>query len=108
MSDLRYALEELARELRARIHTTPSARRENPWVPGGEFTDGKLMTALYARGVRGALLEGGPTLAGAFLAGGLVDEVVGYLAPKLLGAGPAALGPAGVATLSDAFDPQTP
>lgn len=44
--DLRHALEELTRELRARIHTTPSARRENPWVPGGEFTDGKLMTAL--------------------------------------------------------------
>jgi len=43
-------------------------------------------------------------LFGVALAGGLVDEVVGYLAPKLLGAGPAALGPAGVATLSNAFD----
>ena len=52
--------------------------------------------------MRGALLEGGPTLAGAFLAAGLVDEVVGYVAPALLGAGPAALGPAGVATLAQA------
>jgi len=70
--------------------------------PTGRVDLGKLMTALYARGVRGALLEGGPTLAGAFLAAGLVDEVVGYLAPKLLGAGPAALGPAGVTTIARA------
>ena len=45
---------------------------------------------------RAVLLEGGPTLAGAFLRAGLVDRVVGYLAPKLLGAGPAALADAGV------------
>ena len=71
--------------------------------PTGRVDLGKLMTALYARGVRGALLEGGPTLAGAFLAAGLVDEVVGYLAAKLLGAGPAALGPAGVGTVAQAL-----
>jgi diaminohydroxyphosphoribosylaminopyrimidine deaminase / 5-amino-6-(5-phosphoribosylamino)uracil reductase len=71
--------------------------------PAGRVDLGKLMAALYARGVRGALLEGGPTLAGAFLAAGLVDEVVGYLAPTLLGAGPAALGPAGVTTLAGAY-----
>jgi diaminohydroxyphosphoribosylaminopyrimidine deaminase/5-amino-6-(5-phosphoribosylamino)uracil reductase len=72
--------------------------------PTGRVDLTKLMTALYARGVRGALLEGGPVLAGAFLAAGLVDEVVGYLAPKLLGAGAAALGPAGVATVSEALE----
>jgi diaminohydroxyphosphoribosylaminopyrimidine deaminase/5-amino-6-(5-phosphoribosylamino)uracil reductase len=32
----------------------------------------------------------------------LVDEVVAYLAPMLLGAGPAALGPAGVNTVAGA------
>jgi diaminohydroxyphosphoribosylaminopyrimidine deaminase/5-amino-6-(5-phosphoribosylamino)uracil reductase len=48
------------------------------------------------------LLEGGPTLAGSFLRAGAVDKVIGYLAPVLLGAGPAALGPAGVGTLADA------
>ena len=48
------------------------------------------------RGIRAALLEGGPRLAGAFLAAGLVDRVVGYVAPKVLGAGPAALADAGV------------
>ena len=72
--------------------------------PTGRVDLTKLMTALYARGVRGALLEGGPVLAGAFLAAGLVDEVVGYLAPKLLGAGASALGPAGVTTIASALE----
>ncbi|MBB5873160.1 diaminohydroxyphosphoribosylaminopyrimidine deaminase/5-amino-6-(5-phosphoribosylamino)uracil reductase [Allocatelliglobosispora scoriae] len=63
-----------------------------------------LMTELYARGVRSALLEGGPTLAGAFLSAGLVDKIVGYIAPKLLGAGPAALLGAGVKTITDAIE----
>lgn len=62
-----------------------------------------LLVALYARGVRAVLLEGGPTLAGAFLAAGLVDRVVGYVAPKLLGAGPSALAAAGVTTIDRAI-----
>jgi diaminohydroxyphosphoribosylaminopyrimidine deaminase/5-amino-6-(5-phosphoribosylamino)uracil reductase len=49
------------------------------------------------------LLEGGPTLAGAFLREGLVDRVVAYLAPALLGAGPAALSDAGVGTIAEAI-----
>jgi diaminohydroxyphosphoribosylaminopyrimidine deaminase/5-amino-6-(5-phosphoribosylamino)uracil reductase len=48
------------------------------------------------------LLEGGPTLAGAFVEARCVDEVVAYVAPMLLGAGPAALGDAGIGTLADA------
>jgi diaminohydroxyphosphoribosylaminopyrimidine deaminase/5-amino-6-(5-phosphoribosylamino)uracil reductase len=72
--------------------------------PDGRVDLDKLMAALFARGVRGALLEGGPRLAGAMLRAGLVDEVVGYLAPKLLGDGPAALGPAGVISIADAID----
>jgi diaminohydroxyphosphoribosylaminopyrimidine deaminase/5-amino-6-(5-phosphoribosylamino)uracil reductase len=47
------------------------------------------------------LLEGGPRLAGAFLAAGRVDRVLAYLAPALLGAGPAALADAGVGTIAD-------
>jgi len=62
-----------------------------------------LLKELYARDVRAVLLEGGPTLAGAFVAAGLVDTVVGYLAPALLGAGPAALGPAGIGTIAEAL-----
>ncbi|MEV6814884.1 bifunctional diaminohydroxyphosphoribosylaminopyrimidine deaminase/5-amino-6-(5-phosphoribosylamino)uracil reductase RibD [Micromonospora sp. NPDC051296] len=63
-----------------------------------------LLAALHGQGVRAVLLEGGPRLAGAFLAAGLVDRVVGYLAPRLLGAGPAALVDAGVTTITDAID----
>ncbi|WP_033036999.1 bifunctional diaminohydroxyphosphoribosylaminopyrimidine deaminase/5-amino-6-(5-phosphoribosylamino)uracil reductase RibD [Streptomyces monomycini] len=62
-----------------------------------------LLAALYERDVRSVLLEGGPTLAGAFLAAHAVDKVVGYLAPVLLGAGPAALGDAGIATIDQAL-----
>jgi diaminohydroxyphosphoribosylaminopyrimidine deaminase/5-amino-6-(5-phosphoribosylamino)uracil reductase len=60
------------------------------------------LKALYDRGVRHVLLEGGPTLAGAFVADRCVEEVVAYFAPMLLGAGPAALGEAGIGTLADA------
>jgi diaminohydroxyphosphoribosylaminopyrimidine deaminase/5-amino-6-(5-phosphoribosylamino)uracil reductase len=49
------------------------------------------------------LLEGGPTLAGAFARAALVDRVLAYLAPTLLGAGVAALGDAGVTTIADAL-----
>ncbi|WP_030610524.1 bifunctional diaminohydroxyphosphoribosylaminopyrimidine deaminase/5-amino-6-(5-phosphoribosylamino)uracil reductase RibD [Streptomyces sclerotialus] len=62
-----------------------------------------LLAALYDRGVRSVLLEGGPTLAGAFVAARVVDKVVGYLAPALLGAGPAALGDAGISTIAQAL-----
>ncbi|WP_030907119.1 bifunctional diaminohydroxyphosphoribosylaminopyrimidine deaminase/5-amino-6-(5-phosphoribosylamino)uracil reductase RibD [Streptomyces sp. NRRL F-5126] len=62
-----------------------------------------LLDALYARGVRSVLLEGGAALAGSFAAAGAVDRVVGYLAPLLLGAGPTALADAGIPTLADAL-----
>ncbi|MFF3175851.1 bifunctional diaminohydroxyphosphoribosylaminopyrimidine deaminase/5-amino-6-(5-phosphoribosylamino)uracil reductase RibD [Streptomyces sp. NPDC057900] len=62
-----------------------------------------LLAALHGRGVRSVLLEGGPTLAGAFVAAGAVDRIVGYLAPVLLGAGPAALADAGIPTISKAL-----
>jgi len=60
------------------------------------------LKGLYDRGARHVLLEGGPTLAGAFVEARCVDEVVAYLAPLLLGAGPSALGDAGIGTLADA------
>lgn len=50
-----------------------------------------LLADLFALGVRHVLLEGGPTLAGAFVAAGLVDELVAYIAPALLGGGPSSL-----------------
>src|ERR1700712_2806791 len=60
------------------------------------------LKALDDRGVRHALLEGGPTLAGAFLEAHCVDEVIAYLAPKLLGSGAPALADAGITTIANA------
>ncbi len=57
---------------------------------------------LWARDRRHVLLEGGPRLAAGFWRAGLVDEVVVYLAPVLLGAGSAAVGDLGVGTIADA------
>lgn len=62
-----------------------------------------LLAALHERGVRSVLLEGGPALAGSFVAAGAVDLVVGYLAPVLLGAGPTALADAGITTIAEAL-----
>lgn len=62
-----------------------------------------VLDLLHARGVRHVLLEGGATLAGAFVHAGVVDRVVGYLAPLLFGAGRAALEDAGITTLRDAL-----
>ena len=62
----------------------------------------EVLTTLGAQGVVDVLLEGGPRLAGAFLQAGLIDRVLAYVAPKLLGSGPMALGEAGVATITQA------
>jgi diaminohydroxyphosphoribosylaminopyrimidine deaminase/5-amino-6-(5-phosphoribosylamino)uracil reductase len=48
-------------------------------------------------------LEGGPTVAAAFLEAGLVDEVIAYLAPVLLGSGTAAVGDLGIQTIDQAL-----
>ncbi|MGI5270769.1 bifunctional diaminohydroxyphosphoribosylaminopyrimidine deaminase/5-amino-6-(5-phosphoribosylamino)uracil reductase RibD [Nonomuraea sp. CA-218870] len=90
--------------LRADLLRVPRARR------GLDLR--ALLKELAAREVVSVFLEGGPTLAGAFLAEGLVDRVVAYVAPAFLGAGPAALGEAGVRTISEAhrliFDEVSP
>ncbi|MDX8140874.1 bifunctional diaminohydroxyphosphoribosylaminopyrimidine deaminase/5-amino-6-(5-phosphoribosylamino)uracil reductase RibD [Lentzea sp. BCCO 10_0061] len=61
-----------------------------------------VLTALAEQGVVDVLLEGGPTLAGAFWRAGRIDRVLAYIAPVLLGDGPAAVLGAGVSTITDA------
>lgn len=63
----------------------------------------EVLARLARRGVHHALLEGGPTLAGAFLRAALVDEVVAYLAPAMLGAGRPAVGDLGIGTIANAL-----
>jgi diaminohydroxyphosphoribosylaminopyrimidine deaminase / 5-amino-6-(5-phosphoribosylamino)uracil reductase len=50
------------------------------------------LRALAADGVQSLLLEGGPTLATAFFAAGLVDKLLLFVAPVLAGEGPRVLG----------------
>ncbi len=67
---------------------------------------GRLMEDLGKRDVQGVLLEGGPTLAWAAVEEGVVDQVVVYLAPKLIGGteAPTVLGGRGFAPISSALD----
>ncbi len=73
-------------------------------LPGGETpAPDAVLRDLAAREVNDALLEAGPGLTGAFLEAGVVDELVLYIAPRLLG--DAARGLArlpGLARLADA------
>jgi diaminohydroxyphosphoribosylaminopyrimidine deaminase/5-amino-6-(5-phosphoribosylamino)uracil reductase len=50
------------------------------------------LAGLAAEGVQSLLLEGGPTLATAFLEQGLVDKLLVFIAPLLAGVGPFVLG----------------
>lgn len=49
------------------------------------------------------LLEGGPTLAGAFLRAGVVDRILAYVAPMLLGGPVTAVDDVGVASIAGAL-----
>jgi diaminohydroxyphosphoribosylaminopyrimidine deaminase/5-amino-6-(5-phosphoribosylamino)uracil reductase len=46
------------------------------------------LRTLASEGIQSLLLEGGPTLAGAFLRAGLVDKLLLFVAPTLSGSGP--------------------
>ena len=63
------------------------------------------LAELFARERQHAFLEGGPRLAAAFLSAGLVDEIVAYVAPFLLGAGASAVADLGITTIAEAFRP---
>lgn len=86
-----------AREVRATRQPRRLAFGRGPLPDGSELElrSGPLeeeLRALAEDGVQSVLLEGGPTLATAFLAGGLVDKLLFFVAPVLAGDGPYALG----------------
>ena len=54
-------------------------------VQGGRFDLEAVLKLLASRGINEVQLEAGATLAGAFLSAGLVDELLLYIAPVLLG-----------------------
>ncbi len=72
--------------------------------PGTDLT--VVLDELRDLGIQRVFVEGGPTVAASFLRAGLVDEVLAYVAPVLIGSGPDGDRPAvtdiGVTTLADA------
>lgn len=72
--------------------------------PGTDLT--AVLEELRDLGIQRVFVEGGPTVAASFLRAGLVDEVLAYVAPVLIGSGPDGDRPAvtdiGVTTLADA------
>jgi diaminohydroxyphosphoribosylaminopyrimidine deaminase/5-amino-6-(5-phosphoribosylamino)uracil reductase len=77
--------------------------------PGGELLHlrthdpREVLAVLQQREARRVLVEGGPTLAAAFLRAGVVDEVHAYVAPVLLGAGRPAVADLGIGAIGDAL-----
>jgi diaminohydroxyphosphoribosylaminopyrimidine deaminase / 5-amino-6-(5-phosphoribosylamino)uracil reductase len=93
----------------------PKERREEWSTAGAEVVvyepEGErvpldeLVADLGKRDVQALLLEGGPTLAWAAVEDGLIDKVVVYLAPKLIGGvdAPTVLGGRGFAPIANAL-----
>jgi diaminohydroxyphosphoribosylaminopyrimidine deaminase/5-amino-6-(5-phosphoribosylamino)uracil reductase len=90
--------------LRVVLGKAPPDAKVHPAVElGGDL--GEVLDELGQRGVVQAVVEGGPTVAGAFHRAGLVDRYVIYLAPALFGGEdgrPLFAGP-GAATIDDVW-----
>lgn len=62
-----------------------------------------VLAALAEAGVHHVWLEGGPTVAAALMAAGLVDEIIAYVAPVLLGRGRPSVSDLGITTIDHAL-----
>ena len=80
-------------EAALRRHPRPFMQDEGEDLPD-------LLDRLRQLGAHRVFVEGGPTIASAFLRAGLVDEVLVYLAPTLLGGDRLAVGDLGIPTIS--------
>jgi diaminohydroxyphosphoribosylaminopyrimidine deaminase / 5-amino-6-(5-phosphoribosylamino)uracil reductase len=68
-------------------------------VPGHDL--GAALRSLRAHGVHSVFVEGGPTIVSALIADGLVDELLVYVAPVLLGGPRTAVGDLGVGSMHE-------
>jgi diaminohydroxyphosphoribosylaminopyrimidine deaminase/5-amino-6-(5-phosphoribosylamino)uracil reductase len=107
-ADGRNALRQPLRVVVDRRGRLPAAARvfddAGPTLVSSASSPAALLGELFDRDVRRLLLEGGPTLAAAFLREGLVDEIVIHLAPKLLGSGPSLISDLGIRGIGEALD----
>ncbi|MCZ4300349.1 bifunctional diaminohydroxyphosphoribosylaminopyrimidine deaminase/5-amino-6-(5-phosphoribosylamino)uracil reductase RibD [Microbacterium oxydans] len=88
----------------ARVTPDDAMVRRHPHTP--LFFDSHdlhaVLADLHSRGVQSLFVEGGPTLASAFLAAGFADRILAYVAPVLLGGRRLALTDIGVGSLTEA------
>jgi diaminohydroxyphosphoribosylaminopyrimidine deaminase/5-amino-6-(5-phosphoribosylamino)uracil reductase len=62
------------------------------------------LSRMFDDGVRHVMVEGGATLSAAFIRAGLVDQLLWFTAPKLLGAGVDAIGNLAITNINDAIE----
>ncbi|WIM16683.1 bifunctional diaminohydroxyphosphoribosylaminopyrimidine deaminase/5-amino-6-(5-phosphoribosylamino)uracil reductase RibD [Microbacterium sp. zg-B96] len=88
-------------DARVRQHPRPVLHRDGSRLfdEWGD-PDGSLLAELRGLGVHRVFIEGGPTIASAFLRAGLADELLVYVAPTLIGGPRLALGELGVADIT--------
>jgi diaminohydroxyphosphoribosylaminopyrimidine deaminase / 5-amino-6-(5-phosphoribosylamino)uracil reductase len=79
---------------------------EAPLIVIGNTDLRAVLKELADRSLQSVLVEGGATVAGAFLEAGLVNKVTFFIAPKIIGgaAAPSAIGGAGIERMSDAVE----
>jgi len=78
---------------------------EAPVILFGESELDEVLKDLGSRSIQSVLVEGGSTVAGAFIDAGLVNKVTFFIAPKIVGGtdAPTAVGGRGVEKMSDAL-----
>jgi diaminohydroxyphosphoribosylaminopyrimidine deaminase / 5-amino-6-(5-phosphoribosylamino)uracil reductase len=84
------------------VPETAEVRKDDWFLQLHTRDAGLAVRELHDRGVRHLMVEGGATVSAAFLAADLVDELVVYQAPTLLGAGTPAVAGLGIDTISAA------
>ena len=80
----------------ARLRSHPAGLLET-----GSRDLGAVLKDLYDRDIRRVFVEGGPTLASAFIEAGFADELLVYLAPTLIGGPKLAITDLGIDTIAD-------
>lgn len=78
-----------------------------PSSPGGWIAPSEIVAALFARGLRKILVEGGASTVSSFIDAGVVDRLHVLVAPVILGSGITGLSLAPIRGLADAQRPET-
>lgn len=91
-------------DARVRRHPRPVLHRDGSRLfdEWGDAT-GSLLQELRDLGVHRVFIEGGPTIASAFLRAGLADELLVYIAPTLIGGPMLAVGELGVTDITQQY-----